>query len=508
MTVGRATNVEQPFLEMKGISKSFPGVRALDDVDFALRAGEVHVLMGENGAGKSTLMKILSGTYPPDGGEIWLRGTRVQIRHPSQAIALGISTIYQELLLVPDMTVAENILLGREVMRSRGLGIIDWAAMRREADRVLNGVLEGGIDVGRILSSLSLAQQQLVEIARAIARGSEIIIMDEPTSALTSRDIGKLFDVIRKLKREGKAIVYISHRMDEIYQIGDRATVLRDGCLVGTHDLKDVTTERLIRMMVGRELREQFPKEVAPLGEPALEVSGVSRGDALKDIRLEVRRGEIVGLAGLVGSERTELARAIFGADPIDRGTIRVDGREVALRSPRDGVAAGIGLIPEDRKLGGLVGILPVRENVTMALLTYALGRWRVDRAKERALASRYVSQLQVKTPSLERAVRFLSGGNQQKVVVAKWLCTHSKVLIFDEPTRGIDVGAKVEIYKLMNELARSGVGILMISSEIPEILGMSDRILVMHRGRIAGEFPRRHANQEVILRCALSGAA
>jgi ribose transport system ATP-binding protein len=491
-------------LEMRGISKSYPGVRALENVSLQVAPGEVHALVGENGAGKSTLMKILAGAQPKDSGTILLDGEPVNIVSPQQAMELGISIIYQEFNLVPYLNAAENIFLGREP-RAKVPGFVDFGRMYREAQAIIDR-LGVPVNVRTPVNRLSVAQQQMVEIAKATSRKSRIIVMDEPSATLTDHELQSLFSLIRQLKREGVAIIYISHRLEEIFEICDRVTVLRDGHWIATEKIGDLKREDIIRLMVGRELKQMIPKAPAPIGAPALEVRNLTRRGVLHDINLTVHQGEILGLAGLVGAGRTELARAIFGADPIDGGTILLFGQPVRIRSPRQAIKLGIGLVTEDRKAQGLVLGMAVRENITLANLPALTVLNFIQAGREREIARKYVQDLAVKTPSIEQTVQNLSGGNQQKVVLAKWLFTESKVLIFDEPTRGIDVGAKTEIYQLMNRLAAQGVAIIMISSELPEVLGMSDRILVMHEGRIAGELSRHEATQEKIMHLATGG--
>ncbi len=493
-----------PVLEMQSISKTYPGVTALSAVDFSVMPGEVHALVGENGAGKSTLMKILAGADAKDAGRIVIDGAEVHIDSPQEAMRLGVSIIYQEFNLVPYMNAAENIFLGREPA-SAVPGVIDFGKMYADAEAII-AELGVALDVRASINTLSVAQQQMVEIAKATSRKSRIIAMDEPSATLTEHELENLFALIRRLKAEGVSIIYISHRLEEIFEIADRVTVLRDGELVATKNVADTDRDGIIKMMVGRELKEIIPKAETEQGDIALEVKGLNRAGALRDISFEVRRGEILGLAGLVGAGRTEVARAIFGADPIDSGEIRVNGKAVKIRSPRHAISLGIGLVTEDRKALGLVLGMAVRENISLANLGILSRLGFVSRRREREVARKYVEDMMIKTPSVEQAVQNLSGGNQQKVVLAKWLFTESKVLIFDEPTRGIDVGAKTEIYQLMNRLAASGVAIIMISSELPEILGMSDRILVMHEGEIAGELSRDEATQERIMQLATGG--
>jgi ribose transport system ATP-binding protein len=489
---------------MRHIRKQYPGVRALDDVSLTVGVGEVHALLGENGAGKSTLMKILAGAQPGDGGEILLNGHVVHIDSPQKAMELGISIIYQEFNLVPYLTAGENIFLGREP-RAALPGFVDFRTLYSEAQQVLNR-LGVRIDARAPVNTLSVAQQQMVEIAKATSRKAKIIVMDEPSATLTEHELQSLFALIRQLKAEGVSIVYISHRLEEIFEVCDRATIMRDGRWIATEDVANLTREEIIRLMVGRELKEAIPKVPAELGPPALAVRRLNRAGVLHDISFEVRKGEILGLAGLVGAGRTETARAIFGADPIDSGTVEVFGRPVNIRSPQDAIHHGIGLVTEDRKQQGLVLGMVVRENTTLANLDLLSTLGFIRRREEREVAEKYRRDLDIRTPTIEQVVQNLSGGNQQKLVLAKWLFTGSKVLIFDEPTRGIDVGAKSEIYKLMNELAARGVAIIMISSELPEVLGMSDRILVMHEGEIAGELSRAEATQENIMHLATGG--
>lgn len=492
-------------LEMTGITKRFPGVLAVNEAQLDLRPGEVHCLVGENGAGKSTLVKILAGALPTDAGEIRLAGTPVYITSPHHAQRLGVSMIYQEFNLSPYLSVAENIFLGREPRLGK-TPFINWAKMHREARELLSRI-RMGLDVRKPVNECSVAQQQMVEIAKALSFNSKIIIMDEPSATLTEHELAALFDLIRGLKRDGIGMIYISHRLEEIFEIGDRVTIMRDGQYIATHPVSQVTREQLIRLMVGRELKDEFPKESFPRGAERLRVEGLSRTGAFEDVNFSVHTGEIVGLTGLVGAGRTEVARAVFGADRIDGGQIYLDGRPITVRSPQDAIRQGIGLLTEDRKNQGLILGMTVRENTTLANLKELVRAFFVDRRRERQVTGNFVRELQIKTPSVEQMVQNLSGGNQQKVVLAKWLFTQSRVLIFDEPTRGIDVGAKVEIYRLMNELLRKGVSILMISSELPEVLGMCDRILVMHEGRLAGELARAEATQEKIMHLATGEA-
>ncbi len=488
-------------LEMRDITKRFPGVLALDQAHLELRSGEVHCLVGENGAGKSTMMKILAGAQPADSGEILLDGAPTAIHSPYHAQQLGISMIYQEFNLSPYLSVAENIFLGREPRIGRS-PFIDWQRMYRDAREVLARV-KVELDVRRPVNELSVAQQQMVEIAKALSVQARIIVMDEPSATLTDHELAALFALIKTLRRQGIGLIYISHRLEEIFEIGDRVTVMRDGRHVATNAVCDVTREDIIRMMVGRTLTEEYPKEFFQRGAERLRVERLSRDGVFEDVSFSLHTGEIVGLTGLVGAGRTEVARAIFGADRKTSGQIYLDGAPIEVRSPRDAIRHGIGLLTEDRKNQGLVLGMTVRENTTLANLVAVLVGPFIDRRKERAVTDQYVRELQIKTPSMEQIVQNLSGGTQQKVVLAKWLFTNSKVLIFDEPTRGIDVGAKTEIFKLINALVRRGVAVLVISSELPEVLGICDRILVMHEGRLAGELSRQDADQEAIMRLA-----
>ncbi len=493
-------------LEMRGITKRFPGVLALDNAQLALRPAEVHCLLGENGAGKSTLMKILAGAQPMDEGEILIDGEPVVIRSPLHAQELGISMIYQEFNLSPYMSVAENIFLGREPCRGN-TPIIDWHRLYRDAESVLTRI-GVKLDVRQPVHELSIAQQQMVEIAKALSVDARIIVMDEPSATLTDHELKALFSLIRTLKQQGIALVYISHRMEEIFEIGSRATIMRDGAHIDTRELCDLSRDDIIRMMVGRELKDEFPKEVAEVGEELLRLEGLTRRGHFEDISFSIRAGEIVGLTGLVGAGRTEVARAIFGADPVDAGSVYLNGEMVKIKNPREAIGCGIGLLTEDRKNQGLVLGMSVAENTTLANLRALVGRIFMSRKAERDATERYIDDLSIKTPGSAQIVQNLSGGNQQKVVLAKWLFTESKLLIFDEPTRGIDVGAKVEIYKLMNELVRQGAAILVISSELPEVLGMCDRILVMHEGHIAGELSRAEATQQQVMHLATGTVA
>ena len=490
-------------LKMAGIEKSFPGVHALNQAQFELRAGEVHALVGENGAGKSTLMKILSGIYSKDAGSVRYQGKEVEITSPRAAQHLGISMIHQELNLMNHLTLAQNVFVGREPRQSLRF-MLDEVKINAQTQALFDS-MHLRLDPRTLAAELTVAKQQMVEIAKALSFNSQVLIMDEPTAALTESEIDELFRIIRQLRSKGVGIVYISHRLEELKQISDRITVMRDGHYVDTVDAKAVTIDQIIGMMVGRAIYESSP-EVPEQPEQAvvLAVRGLNRGTAIRDVSFVLKKGEILGFAGLMGAGRTEVARAIFGADPIDSGEIFVKGRRTAIQSPRDAVRHGIGYLSEDRKRYGLAVGLSVEANIVLASFEQFLGSLGVvDDSKVRSIASRYVDLLSIKTPGIQQMVRNLSGGNQQKVVIGKWLTADTEILIFDEPTRGIDVGAKSEIYRLLNELAHAGKSIIMISSELPEILRMSHRIVVMCEGRITGELAAAEATQEKIMRLA-----
>lgn len=488
-------------LEMRGIEKSFPGVRALQGVDLQLDAGEVLALLGENGAGKSTLIKILGGAHRPDAGAITINGRPHTVQSPHDAQQAGIGVIYQEFNLIPALSAAENIFLGRE--KTQG-GFVARQREAREASRLFER-LGVNIDPWLPCRQLSVAQQQIVEIAKALSLDARIIVMDEPSATLTSEEVQRLFEIIRELKADGRGVIYISHRLEEIYQIADRITVLRDGVRVGERRIDQVSRNDLIELMVGRELKNEFPTRPCYAGRPRLVVQNLCRGTAVQDVSFEVRAGEVLALTGLVGAGRTETVRLIFGADRPDRGSVQLDGRPLRLNQPRDAIRAGIGLLTEDRKLQGLVLPHAVRENFGLPNLHW-LSRLNFVRGRaERVAFADYVDKLRIKVSHADQQARTLSGGNQQKVVLAKWLARNCEVLIFDEPTRGIDVGGKYEIHTLINELAREGKCVIMISSELPEVLGMADRILVMHEGRVTGEISEvASATQEQIMELAV----
>ena len=495
-----AQATEHLLLQMQGIGKEFPGVKALEGVHLSVRAGQVHALLGENGAGKSTLIKILSGAYTRDEGEILFEGRPVDIRTPADAERLGISTIYQEFNLTQHMTIAENIFLGHLPKKA---GRVDWSTVRRRSRELLDS-LDVGLDVDTLTGSLTVAQQQMVEIAKALNRNTRVLIMDEPSAVLGERDIERLFDVVRRLQASGIGIVYISHRLKEIFELADEVTVLKDGRYVDTRKVADVTMDDLVRLMVGRDLVDVFPKRRAKPGEVVLEVSGLAQPKLARDVSFSVRSGEIVSLAGITGSGRTEVARVIFGADKATSGQMRLNGQPYRPRSPRDAINHGVALVNEDRKKEGLLLKLQVFFNITVSGLD-RLARYRVLRLKEeKSLVAKWIESLRIKTPGQNFMVVNMSGGNQQKVVLARWLSLGIKVFIMDEPTRGIDVGSKAEIYQIMSDLAEQGVAIIMISSELPEVLGMSDRVIVMREGRTVKEINRAEATEELVMQYAV----
>jgi len=486
-------------LEMKGIGKTFPGVKALEGVNLTVREGQVHALLGENGAGKSTLIKILSGAYAKDEGEIFYEGRPVEINGPQDAQKLGISTIYQEFNLAPHLTVAENIFLGH--LPKKGF-LVDWALVKQRATEIL-ARLGVSIAVETLAATLSVAEQQLVEIAKALNRQTRILIMDEPSAVLGEKDLEKLFQVVRSLQAEGIGIIYISHRLKEIFELADQVTVLKDGRYVATHDVVDVTMDKLVRLMIGRDLQDVYPKRTPTLGEVVLDVKNISRPNVLNNISFQLHAGEIVGFAGITGSGRTELARAIFGADP-SNSEIRLFGKPFKAHSPADAIQQRVALVTEDRKAQGLFLKLSVTNNTTISGLKALSRAWIIKLSDELELVQRMIQQLRIKTPGPNFLVVNMSGGNQQKVVLARWLSIGTRVFILDEPTRGIDVGSKSEIYQIMAELTKQGVGVIMISSELPEILGMSDRIMIMREGRLVKELTRAEASEEAVMRYAV----
>lgn len=492
-------------LEMRNITKRFPGVLALDNVDFDLDENEVHVLAGENGAGKSTLVKVIAGVNRGFSGNIFLNGKEVDVNSPKDSQRLGISIIYQEFNLIPYFTIAENIFLGREPISKRIPGKIMWDKMFNDTKLILHN-LEVDISPYSVVNTLGVAKMQIVEIAKALSVESKIIIMDEPTAALSVKEIETLFRTIKKLKESGVSIIYISHRLEEYKEVGDRVTVMRDGRKVKTLKISETNRNELIKLMVGRELKALIPKVDVKKGDEAFRVTNLNRVNILKNINFSISKGEILGIAGLMGAGKTEIARAIFGLDKKDSGDIYLNGKKIKINNPADAIKSGIGFITEDRKNEGLILPLSVGHNISMACLDNFTLLFHLNSQKERETVSKYVKKLAIRTPSLEQRVLNLSGGNQQKTVIAKWLMTKSKVLIFDEPTRGIDVGAKTEVYKLINELVADGAAILLISSELPEIIGICDRVLVVYRGEIIKSFSREDFDQEDIVHYATGG--
>jgi ribose transport system ATP-binding protein len=499
-----STSQGSVLLEMQGIGKTFPGVRALEGVQLTVKEGQVHALLGENGAGKSTLIKILSGAYAKDEGQILFEGQPVEIRGPHDAQALGISTIYQEFNLATDLTVAENVFLGHLPTK---WGRVDWSTVRTRTREILDTLgVEFSVDAQ--IKSLSVAEQQLVEIAKALNRKTRILVMDEPSALLGERDLENLFRVVRSLQAQGIGIIYISHRLREIFVLADEVTVLKDGRYISTQRVADVTMDDLVKLMIGRDLKDVYPKRTVKPGAVLLEVNDLSQSKLLRDISFLLHAGEIVGFAGIVGSGRTELARAIFGADP-SSGEMRIDGKPFKPHSPAAAIRKGVALVTEDRKAQGLFLQLSVRINTTISGLRRLTRLGVINFGKELALVKRMIQELRIKTPTPSFLVVNMSGGNQQKVVLARWLSVGTRIFLMDEPTRGIDVGSKSEIYQIMDELTRQGVGIIMISSELPEVLGMSDRIMVMRQGRIVKELSRAEASEETVMHYAVgSGGA
>jgi ribose transport system ATP-binding protein len=484
------------------MDKSYPGVHALDHVDFDLYEGEVHALLGENGAGKSTFMKILSGSLPKDSGRIFLRGREVEIVSPYHARELGIGMVYQELSVISGLSVAENIFLGR-LPKRKPFGTVDWSRAMSQAKGILDD-LGVDIDPRERVGNLSMGEQQLTEIAKTLSMKAQILLLDEPSSALSDEERERLFNIMRGLQEKGVAIIYVSHRLVEVPQIGQRVTVLRDGKRIGTLPVDEADEATLIRMMVGRELGEKFPKDKIERGKELLRIEGLTVKGALKNLSLNLHEGEILGIFGVLGAGRTDFARALFGVDPIDSGEIFLDGRKVEISSPAEAIDLGLGYLTEDRK-DGLVPRLAIPANITLASLKKMTRLGFLKHDEERASAEKYVEELNIHTPRMSQRVEFLSGGNQQKVALAKWLCSRAKILIFDEPTRGIDVGAKVEVFRLMNDLAKQGVGVIMISSELPEVLAMADHILVMAGGSFVAEYAAGQASQEDLMRDAVA---
>ncbi len=494
-------------MKLTEINKYFPGVHALKDAQFDVRRGEVHALLGENGAGKSTMIKIMSGVHKPDTGDMILDGQSVSFNNPREAQKAGIATIYQELGLYPELSVAENIFMGHFPMKNWGLfQTVDWDTMETRAEELLAELNIYNLDVGAKVGTLNVGNRQRVEIAKALSLDAQILIMDEPTAALTESDVEQLFSIVRLLRERGVSIVYISHRLNEVFELADRVTVLRDGQYIGTQDVADTTEADLISMMVGRTIDNLFPKQESEKGDVVLEVRDLHRPPLTNHISFKVHTGEIVGIAGLVGSGRSETAQVIFGVLPAESGEILINGQKVTIHHPSEAVKHGIGYVPEDRGHQGLVREMTIRENTSMAVLDSVSMNTFINRAKERILANESIDQLSIRATGSEQIVNKLSGGNQQKVVVSKWLASNPKLLIMDEPTRGVDVGAKSEIHRLMSQLvAEEGLAILMISSELPEVLGMSDRVLVMREGHLVGEFTREEATQETVATAMMS---
>ena len=486
-------------LRVSGITKTFPGVTALDKIDFAVRAGTVHVLCGENGAGKSTLMKIIDGVYQADDGEIFIDGESVRISSPSDARKLGISMIFQELNYVPELSVAENLFVGEWPVNL--FGRVDWKTIRESTAELLR---QEGLPYSpdTKLRDLTVSDIQMLEITKAVSKKSSIIIMDEPTSAITQKEVDALFEKIRALKERGVCIIYISHKLDEIFKIADDITVFRDGKSVGTRPASELDIDSVIAMMVGRKLENSYPKEIVPIGEVLLEVEGLS-GEKFSDVGFYARRGEIVGFSGLMGAGRTEVMRALFGLDPIFSGKISVSGRDVCIRHPSDSIRNGLAMLSEDRRRYGLISMRSVRENCSLASLERVIYGGRLHVREENSIVGRIFERMRVKTPTLDTPIGSLSGGNQQKVLLAKWMLRDPDILILDEPTRGIDVGAKFEIYRLMTELVKAGKTVVMVSSELPELLGMCDRIYVMCQGAVTGELGKDEFSQELIMKYA-----
>ncbi len=491
-------------IAMSGISKSFSGNKVLQDVEFDVVKGEIHALMGENGAGKSTLMKILTGIYTRDSGEVWVKGEKVEFKNAKEAEAAGIAVIHQELNILPDLTVAENFYLGNELTFGKS-GILKTKEMNRNAEEILSK-LGLHVDGRTVTRELSVGKQQIIEIAKAVSSNAEVIIMDEPTAALTDREIETLFETVRALQAEGVSFVYISHRMEEIFKMCDRITILRDGNYVGVRNVKETTFEDIVQMMVGRELGERFPARTNAIGEVKLEVQGLARGELFKDVSFQVRKGEIVGISGLMGAGRTEVIQTIFGFKKPTAGKIFIDGKQVTISNPLQAKKYKIGYVTEDRKSEGLILDFSVRENMSLTNFDKISTSGIVQHSKENELYGTMSKRLGVRTSGPEQSVKSLSGGNQQKVVIAKWLGIEPDILFLDEPTRGVDVGAKKEIYGIINELSERGVAIVMISSELPEIIGMADRVLVMHEGKLMADIPKEEMTQERIMHFATGG--
>lgn len=492
---------DKDILRIEGISKRFPGIKVLDDVTFSIRAGEVHALLGENGAGKSTLLKIISGIIQPDQGDIYIAGEKVRLKNSVDAAEKGVSMVFQERSCIPSLSIAENIFMAHE--QKNAIGVFDRKTAIEQTRELLSRI-NVDLDPETLVEELSVAQVQMVSIARALSMNPKILLLDEPTSSLTDNEIKNLFSIVNKLKKENVGILYISHRMEEIFQLADRVTVLRDGKCMGTSDISATTADDLIAKMVGRTIENMYPKEVAPYGDEALRVEGLTRKNVCKEINFSVRCGEVLGMYGLVGAGRTEVARIVFGLDPKDTGDVYLFGEKVEHATPRDMIQKGMGYLTEDRKNEGLSLILPIRMDVLRAAWRKFFPSGVKNTKKEHAIVEDYVKKLSILTPSIEKLSGFLSGGTQQKVIIAHWMLTDPKILILDEPTKGIDVGTKVEIYKMMNDLAKEGVAILLISSDLPELINMSDRVVVMRNGEITGRLEKDECDAEKVISYAI----
>lgn len=496
--------MDKNMVEMKDIEKSFAGVKALNHAGLSVKEGQIHALIGENGAGKSTLMKILSGALHKDGGTVHIKGTEVNIQTPKDAKRHGVATIYQEFMLAPDLTVAENIFIDRFASEEK---LVRWKKLNEDARRLLSELGFEDISPSTRVGTLSVACQQVVEICKCLSRNVKILILDEPTAVLTFKEIGKLFTLLRKLKSEGVSIIYISHRLEEIFELCDEITVMKDGTYVDTVKADTINKDQLISMMVGRDIKDIFPKRDAVIGDTVLEVKGLCGSHMVQNISFSVRKGEVLGFYGLVGAGRTETMRAVFGADDWVSGEILLEGKPVHFKSPKMAVRSGVGMVPEDRKRQGVILEQSIRINTTITSMEKVKNKWRIfDRKKERGFVERVLGSINTKYGSMEHPVSSLSGGNQQKVVLGKWLAADSRVIIFDEPTRGVDVGAKTEIYQCINQLAKEGIAILMISSEMPELLGMSDRIITMRQGKISGELSKEDFGENNLIKLAMGG--
>lgn len=489
-------HVSEDILKVEHISKEFPGVKALDDVSFSVKKGHIHALIGENGAGKSTLIKILAGIYQNDTGRLFVDGKEMSFKTPKESQNAGIRVVHQELKLVNTLTVTENIFLGNLMYTNH---LVDWAGMKKRAQELLDS-MNVAIDADDIVENLTVAKQQIVEICKAVNTECKVLIMDEPTATITVKEQEVMFRIVRKLQNEGVSIIYISHRLEEIFDLADEVTVLRDGQMIKTLPIGDIDRQGLITLMVGRELVNEYPKIKVPIGEMALEAKNICRHGVIRNARVNVHRGEIVGVAGLVGAGRTEMIRAIFGIDKMDSGEVYLYGKPIHNKSFREAISNGLGLVSEDRKAQGIIPIMSVKNNISMVNIKKIIKRGIIREDLEQKEADYYIDKLNIATASRETELQYLSGGNQQKVIIARWMMQNSDVIVLDEPTRGVDVGAKAEIYELMNEMIKEGKAIIMISSELPEILGMSDRIFVMHDGEMAGELSIEEASQERIL--------